>query len=127
MRLRIVYSDAAWTAGAGAVAGIGAALLTKLGNPVDGGVSIACFCRDIAGAFGLHQIMEFSYLRPELAAIALGAGAAALIKKGFHPSGGSSTILRFIIGVVLAFGIFAFVGCPMRTGLRLAGGDPHRR
>jgi YedE family putative selenium metabolism protein len=124
MRFRIVCADAAWAAGAGAVAGAGSALLTKLGNPVDGGVSIACFCRDIAGSFGLHQIIEFSYLRPELAAIVLAAGATALVKKEFRPSGGSSTMVRFFIGILLSFGIFAFIGCPMRTGLRLAGGDP---
>lgn len=124
MRVKIALGDAAWAAGAGTVAGAGSALLTKWGNPIDGGVSIACFCRDIAGAFGLHQTIEFSYLRPELAAIVLAAGATAIVKKNFQPCGGSSTVLRFFIGMLLAFGIFAFIGCPMRTGLRLAGGDP---
>ncbi|MBN1307523.1 MAG: YedE-related selenium metabolism membrane protein [Chitinispirillaceae bacterium] len=124
MRCRVVYQDAAWAAGAGAVAGAGSALLTRLGNPIDGGISIACFCRDIAGSLGLHQIVEFSYLRPELAAIVLAAGATALVKKDFSPTGGSSTVVRFFLGILLSFGVFAFVGCPMRTGLRLAGGDP---
>lgn len=124
MRFTIVREDAAWAAGAGAVVGAGAAILTKLGNPIDGGVSIACFCRDVAGSLGMHPFIEFSYLRPELTAIVLGAGAAALIKKGYQPSWGSSTVLRFIIGVLLSLGVFAYVGCPLRTGLRCAGGDP---
>ena len=124
MRCSINIEDAAWAAGAGSIAGVGSAILTKLGNPVDGGVSISCFCRDIAGAFGLHQTIEFSYLRPELSAIVLAAGIVAMIKKQFQPTGGSSTVVRYFIGIILAVGIFAFVGCPMRTGLRLAGGDP---
>lgn len=124
MRVKIARGDALWVAGAGTLAGIGAALLTYCGNPVDGGISIACFSRDIAGALGFHQIAEFSYLRPEIIVIAFGAALAAFIKGGFQPSGGSSALLRFFIGMICSFGIFAFIGCPMRAGLRLAGGDP---
>ncbi|MBN1759452.1 MAG: YedE-related selenium metabolism membrane protein [Chitinispirillaceae bacterium] len=124
MRFSINTKDAIWAAGAGSIAGTGSALLTKLGNPVDGGVSVACFCRDIAGSFGLHQTIEFSYLRPELSVIVLSAGITAAVKKQYLPTGGSSSLVRFLIGSILAFGVFAFIGCPMRTGLRLAGGDP---
>lgn len=118
------FSDAIWVACAGTIAGAGSALLTKYGNPIDGGLSIACFCRDIAGSFGLHQTIEFSYLRPELAAIAIVAGITAFIKGSFSPVGGSSTVVRFVLGMLMSFGIFAFIGCPMRVGLRFAGGDP---
>jgi YedE family putative selenium metabolism protein len=124
MRVKIAVKDALWLAGAGGIAGAGAAVLTWLGNPVDGGISIACFARDIAGALGFHQVIEFSYLRPEIVAIVFGALLASLAAGGFQPSGGSSSLLRFFIGMICSFGIFAFVGCPMRTGLRLAGGDP---
>lgn len=124
MRLKIAFADSLWVAGAGSLAGAGSALLTTLGNPIDGGLSVACFCRDIAGALGLHQIIEFSYLRPELSALVFGASLIALFKKDFQPTGGSSTQLRFFIGIVVAVGIFAFIGCPLRVGLRLAGGDP---
>lgn len=124
MRLKIALNDAMWVAGAGTIAGVGAAVLTRLGNPVDGGISIACFSRDMAGALGFHQVIEFSYLRPELIAIAFGAVLAAAVKGAFQPSGGSSTMLRFFIGMICSFGVFAFIGCPMRVGLRLAGGDP---
>jgi YedE family putative selenium metabolism protein len=124
MRIKINLPDAIWGACAGIIAGTGSALLTSLGNPVDGGLSIACFYRDIAGSLGLHQTVEFSYLRPELAAIAIGAGITAYVKGNFSPVGGSSTVVRFVLGVLMSFGIFAFVGCPMRVGLRIAGGDP---
>ena len=124
MRCSISIQDALWVAGAGSIVGTGSAILTKLGNPVDGGLSIACFLRDCAGALGLHQTIEYSYLRPELSGIILAAAVTAMIKEQFNPAGGSSPVLRFIIGIILAFGVFAFVGCPMRTGLRLAGGDP---
>ncbi len=124
MRLKIARSDTLWVAAAGTFAGAGAAVLTYFGNPVDGGISIACFSRDIAGALGFHQVIEFSYLRPEIIAIAFGAALAAVVKGGFQPAGGSSTLLRFFIGMICSFGIFAFIGCPMRVGLRLAGGDP---
>jgi len=111
-------------AGAGLATGIGSAVLTKLGNPVDGGISIACFLRDVAGSFGLHGYGELSYLRPELFAIVLGATISSLASRKFHAVGGSSSLLRFIIGIILSVGIFTFIGCPLRTGLRLAGGDP---
>jgi hypothetical protein len=123
-RLQISRADAPWIAGAGALAGVLAALLTRLGNPIDGGVSIACFTRDIAGALGLHQYIEFSAIRPELIAIILGATIIAFIKHDFRPTQGSSPIIRFFIGMLLSFGVFVFIGCPMRVGLRLAGGDP---
>ena len=124
MRWSINVRDALWVGAAGGITGIGAAVLTRLGNPVDGGVSIACFLRDISGSFGLHETIEFSYLRPELPAIVLAAGVTALLGRQFHSTGGSSPLLRFFIGIMLSFGVFAFVGCPMRIGLRLAGGDP---
>lgn len=124
MGIKISSNDAAWVGAAGVVAGVGSALLTRLGNPVDGGISIACFCRDIAGALGLHQTIEFSYLRPEIPAIIMGATIAAFVKGGFSPSGGSSPVVRFFIGMMLSIAVFTFIGCPMRVGLRLAGGDP---
>jgi YedE family putative selenium metabolism protein len=117
-------ADALWQAGAGAAVGLIAALLSWLGNPVDGGISVACFLRDCAGAFGLHQIIEFSSLRPELPALVVGATAAALATKGFAAREGSSPLLRFCIGIILSIGMFAFIGCPLRVALRLGGGDP---
>ena len=120
----IDVSGAVWVAECGACIGVIAALLTRLGNPIDGGISVACFARDIAGALGFHQIIEFSYLRPELIGIVLGAFGAAGIKRDVHPAGGSSPLLRFFMGFIVSLAIFVFIGCPLRLGLRLAGGDP---
>ena len=39
----------------GAVIGVLAALLQKLGNPANMGICVACFERDMAGALGLHR------------------------------------------------------------------------
>ncbi len=106
------------------ITGIVAAVLAKLGNPIDGGISISCFQRDIAGAIGLHQIVSLSYIRPEIIGIVIGAFLVSVFRGSFKPKGGSSTVLRFFIAVLITFGVFVFVGCPMRLCLRLAGGDP---
>ena len=40
---------------AGAAVGLAAIFLMLLGNPANMGFCIACFLRDIAGAYGLHN------------------------------------------------------------------------
>jgi len=50
----------------GAIIGILAALLQKLGNPGNMGICVACFERDIAGALGLHRAGVVQYIRPEI-------------------------------------------------------------
>jgi len=47
----------------GALIGILAALLQKLGNPGNMGICVACFERDIAGALGLHRAGVVQYLK----------------------------------------------------------------
>ena len=48
---------------AGGVIGLLAALLVKFGNPVNMGICVACFYRDIAGALGLHRAEVVQYIR----------------------------------------------------------------
>ena len=48
----------------GAVIGVLAALLQKLGNPGNMGICVACFERDIAGAIGMHRAAVVQYMRP---------------------------------------------------------------
>lgn len=108
---------------AGAVIGVLAVILVKLGNPPNMGFCIACFERDIAGALGLHQNWKMAWLRPEIIGIVLGAFLAALITKEFKPRGGSAPIARFFTGMFVMFGALVFLGCPLRMTLRLAGGD----
>ena len=82
----------------GALIGLIACLLTLLGNPVNMGVCVACFIRDIAGALGLHRAGVVQYLRPEIPAFVLGSCLAALTFGEFRARGGSSPVIRFVLG-----------------------------
>ncbi len=107
----------------GAVIGILAPLLQKLGNPGNMGICVACFERDISGAFGFHRAAVVQYLRPEIIGFVLGSLAAALAFKDFRPRTGSAPFVRFVLGVFAMIGALVFLGCPWRALLRLAGGD----
>jgi hypothetical protein len=107
----------------GAVIGILAVTLQKMGNPANMGICVACFERDIAGALGLHRVEIVQYLRPEIAGFVLGSFVIALIKKEYQPRAGSSTILRFFLGIFAMIGALVFLGCPWRALLRISGGD----
>jgi len=107
----------------GSLIGIIAVTLQKMGNPANMGICVACFERDIAGALGLHRADVVQYLRPEIAGFVLGSFAIAFIKKEYQPRAGSSTILRFFLGVFAMIGALVFLGCPWRALLRLSGGD----
>ena len=107
----------------GAVIGIFAALLQKLGNPGNMGICVACFERDIAGALGLHRAAVVQYMRPEIFGFVIGSLIAALAFKEFRPRVGSAPIARFILGAFAMIGALVFLGCPWRALLRLAGGD----
>lgn len=108
---------------AGAVVGLLAVLLVKFGNPANMGMCIACFIRDIAGALGLHRAEVVQYIRPEIIGIVLGAFLTAFGMKEFSAKGGSSPLIRFILGFVVIIGALMFLGCPLRMVLRMAGGD----
>lgn len=108
---------------AGSVIGILAGLLVKFGNPVNMGICVACFIRDTAGAIGLHRAAVVQYIRPEIIGFILGSFSIALSTKEFKSRGGSSPILRFLIGMFVMIGALVFLGCPLRMVLRLAGGD----
>ncbi len=108
---------------AGAVIGLLATLMQKLGNPPNMGICVACFERDVAGALGLHRAGVVQYLRPEIPAFVLGSFIAALAFGEFRSRTGSAPIVRFFLGAFAMIGALAFLGCPWRALLRLAGGD----
>ena len=108
---------------AGAVIGVLAPLLQKLGNPPNMGICVACFERDIAGALGLHRAAVVQYIRPEIIGFVLGAMLAAYAFREFRARAGSAPIVRFVLGMFAMIGALAFLGCPWRATLRLAGGD----
>src|SRR5690554_1458907 len=82
----------------GAFIGIAATVLQKLGNPANMGICVACFERDIAGALGFHRAAVVQYIRPEIIGFVLGSLIAALVFKEFKPRGGSSPLIRFVLG-----------------------------
>lgn len=108
---------------AGIAIGIIAVVLVMLGNPANMGFCIACFIRDTAGGLGLHRAEPVQYIRPEIMGLILGAFGAAFIRNEFSVKGGSSPILRFVMGFFVMIGCLMFLGCPFRMILRIAGGD----
>lgn len=107
----------------GAVIGVLASLLQKMGNPGNMGICVACFDRDIAGALGLHRADIVQYLRPEILGFILGSFLASLAFREFKPRSGSAPLARFFLGMCAMIGALVFLGCPWRVVLRLAGGD----
>ncbi len=107
----------------GAVIGVAAVVLTILGNPGNMGFCIACFLRDTAGAMHLHTASIVEYVRPEIIGIILGSFSLSVISGDFRPKGGSSPMLRFVIGFIVMLGALVFLGCPLRMVIRLGGGD----
>jgi YedE family putative selenium metabolism protein len=108
---------------AGIAIGVLAPLLQHQGNPPNMGICVACFERDIAGALGLHRAGVVQYIRPEIVGFVLGSTAAALAFREFKSRTGSAPIVRFVLGTFAMIGALAFLGCPWRALLRLAGGD----
>lgn len=109
--------------GTGCFIGIFAALLSVWGNPANMGICVACFERDIAGALGLHRAGAVQYIRPEIIGFVLGSMIAAFIFGEFKARSGSAPVVRFVLGFFAMIGALAFLGCPWRAMLRLAGGD----
>lgn len=107
----------------GAVIGIGAVILSYFGNPANTGLCVSCFMENVAGSLGLHANERMQYLRPEIIGIVLGSFAWSAYRKDFLSTGGSSPLLRFVVGVLLIIGCSVFIGCPVKMVLRLAAGD----
>ena len=109
--------------GAGFILGVLAALMVNWGNPPNMGICAACFIRDIAGALGLHSTATVQYIRPEIIGFVLGAFITAFSFREYRARGGSSPVVRFLLGAFVMVGALVFMGCPIRMLLRLAGGD----
>ena len=108
---------------AGVVCGIVAAVLAATGNPANMAICIACFVRDTAGALKFHSAAAVQYARPEIVGIVLGAFAISLATKEYRSTGGSSPMIRFVLGMIIMIGSLAFLGCPLRMVLRMSAGD----
>jgi len=108
---------------AGLTFGVIAALMTNWGNPPNMGICVACFIRDIAGALGLHRASVVQYIRPEIIGFLLGAFITSFAFREWRARGGSSPLIRFVLGAFVMIGALVFLGCPIRMMLRIAGGD----
>jgi len=108
---------------AGLIFGVLAALMVNWGNPPNMGICAACFIRDIVGALGLHRAATVQYIRPEIIGLVLGSFITAFSFREFRVRGGSSPVVRFLLGAFVMIGALVFMGCPIRMLLRLAGGD----
>jgi hypothetical protein len=108
---------------AGALLGLGGVILVFFGNPVNSGLCISCFLENLAGSMQLHNDIRMSYIRPELIGFTLGAFFMALQSRRFKVTGGSSPIIRFLLGFFIIVGCAVFIGCPIKMILRLAAGD----
>jgi YedE family putative selenium metabolism protein len=107
----------------GAVIGISGVMLSFLGNPANTGFCISCFMENIAGSLGLHGNVRMQYLRPEIIGFVIGSFLMAVYKKEYRATGGSSPLLRYLVGIVLIIGCAVFIGCPIKMIFRLAAGD----
>ena len=112
-----------WIWIAGLSFGVGAVFLVKAGNPGNYGFCAACHLRDIAGALGIHKAGLLQYARPEIFGWIIGAFAMSKLSGEFRPRGGSSPVVRFLLGALMMLGALVFLGCPLRAILRLAAGD----
>lgn len=107
----------------GIVLGGGAVILTLFGNPVNSGICISCFLENLAGALQLQDSLRMSYIRPELVGFLLGAFVMAKQSRRFQVTGGSSPLIRFLLGFFMIVGCGVFIGCPIKMILRLGAGD----
>lgn len=108
---------------AGAICGLVAACLAFMGNPANMAFCIACFLRDTAGALGMHQAEVVQYARPEIIGLVLGAFLISVATKEYRSTAGSSTMIRFVLGMIIMVGSLVFLGCPLRMLIRMSAGD----
>ncbi|WP_417909067.1 YedE family putative selenium transporter [Candidatus Electronema sp. PJ] len=118
---RLKFPDLAVTTGI--VLGAGAVILSLLGNPVNSGICISCFLENLAGSLQMHNVSRMSYIRPELIGFLLGSFLMAKKMRRFRVTGGSSPVIRFLLGFFMIVGCGVFIGCPIKMILRLAAGD----
>lgn len=108
---------------AGVICGLVAACLAYFGNPANMAFCIACFVRDMAGALGMHQAAVVQYARPEIVGLVVGAFAISVATKEYRSTGGSSPMIRFVLGMIIMIGSLVFLGCPLRMVIRMSAGD----
>jgi len=108
---------------AGIAYGVLGVLLVTLGNPLNTGLCISCFLEGTVGSLGMHTNIRMMYIRPEIIGIILGAFGMAVSSRGFIVTGGSSPVVRFVLGALMMVGSAMFMGCPIKLMYRFSAGD----
>jgi YedE family putative selenium metabolism protein len=104
------FKPKVWIITAGLALGVLSAWLVHWGDPANTGIAPTCFIRDTAGGLGLHNYVGFQYIRPEIIGLVLGSFIAAYSFREFKARGGSSTLVRFILGFLIMVGALTFLG-----------------
>ena len=74
------------------------------------GFCIACFVRRLLSVvLGLHRAAPVQYIRPEIIGLILGAYLLSMIRGEHQSKGGSSPIIRFILGFFVMIGALMFL------------------
>ena len=107
----------------GVVVGLLTMLLAMKGNPKNMAICVACFIRDIAGGVKMHTAPVVQYFRPEIAGFVVGSFLIAASTKEYRATGGSSPMIRFLLGFMMMIGALVFLGCPLRMLIRMSAGD----
>ncbi len=100
-----------------------AATLAFFGNPANMALCIGCFLRDAAGSLHLHSAEAVQYFRPEIVGLVCGSFLISVFTKEYRSTAGSSPMIRFLLGFMMAIGALVFLGCPLRMVIRMAAGD----
>jgi YedE family putative selenium metabolism protein len=108
---------------AGIAYGVLGVLLVTLGNPLNTGLCVSCFLEGTVGSLGMHGNIRMMYIRPEIIGIILGAFVMAVSTRGFIVTGGSSPVVRFVLGALMMVGSAMFMGCPIKLVYRFSAGD----
>lgn len=71
----------------------------------------------------MHSTATVQYARPEIIGLVLGAFIISMATKEYRSMAGSSPMVHFVLGMILAVGSLVFLGCPLRMIIRMSAGD----
>lgn len=107
----------------GLLIGIFSVFLFVWGNPPHTGICISCFFENISGALGFHNNPRMQFLRPEIMGLVFGSFILALFNNEFHSTAGNTTLISFLLGILMIIGSSVFIGCPIKLMTRIGGGE----
>ena len=73
--------------------------------------------------WGCTPQRRYSMQDPKSFGLVLGAFIISAATKEYRSTAGSSPMVRFVLGMILAIGSLVFLGCPLRMIIRMSAGD----